>query len=49
MKIKNHIHFFIGVFFGICFAINLVKGRDTFTLCIYAIAAISNITIGIYD
>ena len=47
MKIKNYMHLFMGVFFGICFATAFAGGKDAFTLCIYGIAAISNIIIGV--
>lgn len=45
--IKNPVYFAIGIFCGICFIINIVNGRDAFTLLINAFATTSNITFGI--
>lgn len=47
MKIKHPVNFAIGVFCWICFVVNIVKGRDAFTLCFSAIATALNIIIGL--
>ena len=45
--IKKPVDFAIGVFCGMCFIINIVNQRDTFTLTITAFATVLNITIGL--
>lgn len=45
--IKNPINFVIGICCGVCFAIQLLRGRDGFVLVISAMAALTNIAIGI--
>lgn len=47
--IKKPVNFAIGIFCGMGFIINIVNGRDAFTLWISAFAAALNITIGIYE
>lgn len=49
MMIKKPVNFAIGIFCGMGFIINIVNGRDAFTLWISAFAAALNITIGIYE
>ena len=45
--IKNRFNFAVGIFCGMCFAINLVNHRDMFVLFITALATAINITIGL--
>lgn len=45
--IKKPFNFFIGIFCGMCFVINLVNHRDIYALSITALATALNITIGL--
>lgn len=45
--IKKPINFVIGICCGVCFVIQLLRGRDDFVLAISAIAALTNIAIGL--
>ena len=45
--IKKPVSFAVGIFCGLCFVINIVNGRDIFTLSVCAIATAVNITIGL--
>lgn len=46
--IKKPVYFAIGIFCGMCFIINIVNGRDAFTLLINAFSTAVNITYGMY-
>ena len=46
--IKKPVYFAIGIFCGMCFIINIVNGRDAFTLLINAFSTAANITYGMY-
>ena len=45
--IKNPFNFFVGIFCGMCFVINLVNRRDIYALSITALTTAVNITIGL--
>ena len=45
--IKHPINFAVGIFSLLCFIFNIVKGRDTFTIYLIAIATALNITFGL--
>ena len=45
--IKSPLNFAVGIFCGLCFVVGIVEGRDTFTLCVTALATAVNITIGL--
>ena len=45
--IKNPLNFAVGIFCVLCFVINIVNGRDIFTLLVFATATAVNITIGL--
>lgn len=49
MMIKNKFNFFVGIFCAVCFVVNVVNGRDSFTLGLSACAAIINLIIAFID
>lgn len=43
MMIKNKFNFYVGVLCGLCFVINVAKGRDSFTVVLTAVMTIMNL------
>lgn len=45
--IKNPFNFWIGIFFGMCFAAGIAMHRDAFSLSVCAVATVTNLAIGL--
>ena len=41
--IKNKFNFYVGIFCGLCFVVNVAKGRDSFMIGFTAFMAIANL------
>ena len=42
MMIKNKFNFYVAIFCGLCFVLNVARGRDSFTIGLTAFMAIAN-------
>ena len=49
MMIKNKFNFFVGIFCGLCFVVNVANGRDSFVLGFTASAAITNFICAFFE
>ena len=47
MKIKRPLNFVVGIGCGICFVLGIVRGRDNFTVSLYAVLAVANLIFGL--
>ena len=47
--IKHPVNFIIGLCCALCFVLNVINGRDSFSLIVSAIGAIANLLIAVND